>query len=63
MNCHIYIQRTQKCVACSKSFSEEDKAIPVRIEDNMGYSIHAMCESCMDKYSEYKKRKKSLIGV
>lgn len=63
MKCYIEIKRTEKCVACSKTFSDSDKAIPVRIQDNMGYSINVMCEDCMDTYSAYKKRKAALIGT
>lgn len=63
MECYIEIKRLDKCVACHTSFTPEDKVVTVRIQDNSGYSISSMCESCMDAVNEYKKRKKELIGV
>lgn len=63
MQCYIEVKRTEKCVACGISLSGEVEAVPVRIQDNMGYSISAMCNPCMDMYSEYKKKKNQLIGV
>lgn len=63
MNCYIQIKRTDKCVACHTPFQKDDKVISVRIQDNAGYNISSMCESCMDAVILYKKRKKELIGV
>jgi RNase P subunit RPR2 len=63
MRCHIEIKRTEKCVGCSQPFQKNDNSTLVKIEDNMGYSLAVMCDSCIDKYSQYKKRKKVLMGV
>jgi len=62
MNCYIEVRRTDKCISCSTAFEDAKNAIPVRIEDNMGYSISLMCNTCMDMVKEYK-RKKELFSV
>lgn len=63
MNCYIEVKKTENCIACNTVFQDKENAVPVRIQDNMGYSIALMCPSCLDAYSTYKKRKKHLIGV
>ena len=62
MDCYIQVKRTEKCISCTNAFKENENAIPVRIQDNMGYSISLMCESCMDMVKEYK-AKKELFSV
>ena len=62
MNCYIEVKRTEKCIACSHEFHQEDMAVPVRIQDDMGYSIALMCDSCMGEYREHKERQ-SYLGL
>lgn len=62
MNCYIEVKRTDKCVSCHTAFKDKNDAIPVRIQDNMGYSISSMCHTCMDMVKEYQ-RKKALFKV
>lgn len=63
MNCYIEVKRTEKCVSCSHGFGEYDNATSVRIQDSMGYSIALMCDTCMDKYAEYRKQQELLMGI
>jgi hypothetical protein len=62
MNCHIEVKRTDKCIACSHSFLEQDMATMVRIQDDMGYSLALMCDSCMGEYRQHKERQ-SFLGM
>jgi hypothetical protein len=63
MNCFIEVKRVEKCVACSRPFHSHDNATSVRVQDSMGYSIALMCDSCMDSYAEYRRRKETLLSV
>jgi hypothetical protein len=59
----IEVNRTGRCVSCSKAFGEFDNAIKVRVRDNMGYSIAHMCNTCMDVCLEHKRQKDTLMGA
>lgn len=63
MNCYIEVRQTERCVACQKSLSHGEKPITVRIENELGFSINKMCQTCMDTYSAYKKKKDLLMMV
>ena len=62
MDCHIEVKRTDKCIACHHEFESHDMATMVRIQDDMGYSIALMCDSCLDEIRQHRERQ-SLLGI
>lgn len=59
----IEVKRIGHCVACTKKLHKDDKIHEVRIQDDSGYSIAQMCNTCMDACLEYKRKKTLLTGV
>lgn len=57
MNCFIEVIRTESCIGCNKSIKEEEKAVPIRMRDNMGYTLSIICPTCIDTYSIYHNKK------
>ena len=63
MNCSIEVRRMHQCAGCGKGFGKKDTAIPIRLENNYGYSISVLCPTCMDLYKDYKAKKERLLRV
>lgn len=63
MDCFLQVTQTGKCVACHRVFEEGERGTPVRIQNEHGFSLSAMCGSCLDKVIKHREEKKMTFGV